>query len=86
MSRFYGVYLGEVLSTDDPQGRGRAQIQVFQVHSAATWALTSVPPGPAAGGARSTSPGYRVGDTVWVAFEGGDATLPVVMGRLPLDS
>jgi Type VI secretion system/phage-baseplate injector OB domain len=74
-TKISGVVLGTVISNLDPVNNGRVQVSIPVVGST-PWA-------PAIG---STDPDddawYEIGDTVVVAFQQGDPTFPVVLGRL----
>jgi|SRR4029453_14009817 hypothetical protein len=71
--RFYGVYRGVVANNVDPMSQLRVQVLVTAVlGNQPLWAMPCRPVGAAA------VPG--VGASVWVAFEGGDPSLPVWMG------
>ncbi len=71
-----GVYTGVVVNSADPTRRGRVQVRIPMVGPAdSSWAPVCLPPGGAAGI-------IPVGSTVVVAFEGGDADRPIVLGRL----
>lgn len=68
---------GIVISANDPEGRGRVQVQVPTLNGALeAWAPTIR--------ATRDSPesAYRDGDRVLVAFERGDARRPYVIGFL----
>lgn len=70
-----GIYRAVVLSTADPRGEGRVRVQVPQVSG---YALTDWAPPAQTGG---SVPG--VGTTVWVFFQGGDASYPVYVPPAP---
>lgn len=79
MPMFHSIYRGTVINSTDPVQRGRVQVRCESVPGATggSWAEASLPPGfNTAGGS------YRIGDKVWVCFEGGDLSRPVVMGKL----
>jgi hypothetical protein len=68
-----GLYRGVVTDNVDPAFQARVKVQVSAVFgSQPVWALPCRPVGGAAVPA--------VGASVWVAFEGCDASLPVWMG------
>ncbi len=76
MGRLPGVYMASVMSALDPMGQGRVQIRVTSAFAAANmWAPACVLGG--------TNASYKAGDTVVVAFEGGDMDHPIVLGKLP---
>jgi len=70
-----GVYRGVVTSNVDPQKTGRVQVQVPALGVSSTWAVVC-----SSGGAGRAS--YPIGSSVIVAFEGGDSSWPVVLGRI----
>ncbi len=74
---FYGVYLGQIVSNQDPSNAGRVQVRLPMTGQTA-WALVASPLGSAASG--RAQPGAKV----VVAFEGGDPSRPVVLGRVGL--
>jgi Type VI secretion system/phage-baseplate injector OB domain len=68
-----GIYRGVVSGGSDPQGRGRVQVTIPSLPSVSgIWALTSLSP--------DSRGGYRSGQSVWVMFESGNISYPVVMG------
>lgn len=79
-SSYGGVYRGRVVSSADPMGARRLQVNIPAVLGVgAGWAQTCLPFGTSAG----TPP---VGSGVWVMFEGGDPAYPVVMGAIAAGS
>ncbi len=64
-----GVQLAVVLSTADPNGRGRVQIEFPWLDSAPLWAQACMTSGPTS-------------DTAVVAFQGGDWMHPIIIGYL----
>ncbi len=74
--RLTGVYRGMVVNSGDPMKAGRVQVQVPSAGLSATWAPVCVSGAP---GGPSIQPGAKV----VVAFEGGDPSFPIVLGRLP---
>jgi uncharacterized protein involved in type VI secretion and phage assembly len=72
--RMVGVYVGMVASTGDPLSAGRVQVQVPAAGIPTMWA-----PVCSSGAGRPVIP---VGSRVVVAFEGGDADRPIVLGRI----
>jgi len=71
--RLYGMYRAIVTDNMDPTSQLRVQVQVPEVlGNQPLWAMPCRPVGSAAVPA--------VGVNVWVAFEGGDPSLPVWMG------
>lgn len=80
---FYGVYTGEVVEIDDPEGLGRIRVKVPSVHNdgdeALPWAY------PASQGFVNCGAGYgtkslpNVGDMVWVVFRFGRPQHPIYL-------
>lgn len=76
-----GIYRGVVVAVNDPEDKGRVKLRVPQLlgKTATDWAwpkdVASVRLGPP-----------KVGQGVWVMFEGGDLAFPVwvgTFGKLP---
>lgn len=65
-----GVYVGVVLGGGDPAGQGRLNVSLPALGIGPVWARACV------------SAGGRTGGKVVVAFEGGDASYPIVLGFL----
>jgi uncharacterized protein involved in type VI secretion and phage assembly len=72
---YYGVYLGVVCNNSDPQQSGRVQIRVPAL-GATAWAQVASPVGSI------TTGKVPSGATVVVAFERGDPSRPLVLGRV----
>ena len=79
---FYGVYRGEVVNNDDPDGLGRVVVKVPSVmhraeEASENWAWPIMP---------AAAKDYGVffppakGDTVWVMFENGRPEYPIYVG------
>jgi uncharacterized protein involved in type VI secretion and phage assembly len=73
-----GVYRAVVVGMTDPQAEGRLQVQIPSLGGRTLWAECCVPARRGGGGSRG-----GIGTTVWVAFENGDASRPVVLGMKP---
>jgi Type VI secretion system/phage-baseplate injector OB domain len=71
----YGLYRGTVSNNSDPEGLGRLKVIVPQAlgQNETDWAW------PAGPNVRDIAP-LDIGDPVWVGFEGGAVTHPVVVG------
>ncbi len=69
----YGVYRGVVLDSNDPSAAGRVRVDVMGIQGWAPVAVTGAPDSPA---------NIFIGATVIVAFEQGEASRPVVLGRI----
>jgi uncharacterized protein involved in type VI secretion and phage assembly len=81
---FQGAHLAEVTSLDDPDGRARVQLRLFNFdgvddHDATIWARVAA---PFAGDNRGTFFIPDVGDEVLVVFVNGDPRHPIVVGGL----
>ena len=72
---YFGVYFGVVTDSSDPQRSGRVQIRLPWLGSTA-WAPVASPAGAI------TTNKIQIGATVVVAFERGDPSRPVVLGRV----
>ncbi len=72
-----GLYRGTVVADADPLARGRLQVLVPEAGAEPAWAEV-VRPMDGGSDVRPT-----VGAVVWVAYERGTASSPVVIGRLP---
>lgn len=69
MAMMYGVFIGTVTDSMDPLRSGRARVQVPAVPGTDNWAT-------------SCTNNLRPGDKVVIAFEGGDQSRPVVLGKV----
>jgi uncharacterized protein involved in type VI secretion and phage assembly len=81
---FYGGYLAEVVSLDDPEGLARAQVRLLSFdgvtdHDGPVWARVAC---PFAGSDRGAFLLPDIGDEVFVVFVNGDSRLPVIVGGL----
>lgn len=79
LTKVFGLSRGMIVAagSSDPSSLGRVQILLPDLDPiSATWAAVAHQPGAAA------SDSYEVGDEVIVGFEGGNASYPVVLGRL----
>jgi uncharacterized protein involved in type VI secretion and phage assembly len=75
---FFGKYRGEVKGNQDPEGRGRLQVEVPEVLPGVTeWAL---PASPYAGNGVGFFALPPVGANVWVEFEAGNLRVPIWTG------
>ncbi len=75
----HGIFRGICINNMDPQATGRVQVRVPGVFGDqdSSWAM----PCRALGTPGAAPP--SVGQAVWVMFEAGDASRPVVMGTYP---
>jgi hypothetical protein len=71
----YGIYAGSVTDNLDPLSRLRVKVSVPAAGGLEMWARPCVPV------AESGVP--SVGQSVWIAFEGGDPASPVWLGVIP---
>lgn len=76
---YHGIYRGICVNNLDPMAGGRVQVRVPAASGDqdAAWALPCRPLGSPA-----VAPPH-VGETVWVMFESGDPSRPVLMGTFP---
>lgn len=74
-TRFFGVYRGVVVETNDPLSKGRIKLRVPQVlaNEITDWAWFVHIPG-------NTFVLPSIGAGVWVQFEGGDPAYPIWIG------
>jgi len=78
MAAVNGVVRGVVVDVSDPMGKARVRVRFpFLSVDGSEWAPVCGPFGTAA---LDSKP--KVGDTVVVAFEAGDARRPIVLGKL----
>ncbi|GAA1470309.1 phage baseplate assembly protein V [Microbacterium thalassium] len=71
------LHRATVLDSADPLGLGRLSVDVPSVGVASIWALPVIP-----FGARRHRP-PEPGTAVWIEFEEGDLSRPVVLGTIP---
>jgi hypothetical protein len=71
--KVWGVRFGIIEGSADARGRVQVSLPEF---GSTVWALVASPPGPASSGK------FEAGDMVVVAFVAGDASHPVVLGRV----
>lgn len=76
---FYGKYRGQVVNNIDPMMQGRVQVMVPAVlgEGRLSWAMPCVPYAGDQVGLFAVPP---VGANVWVEFEGGDPSSPILAG------
>jgi hypothetical protein len=72
----YGVYRGVIINSADPIAKGRVQVRVPDMMMGNAWAVVCT----AFGAPTSTT--TSIGSAVLVAFEGGYAQRPVVLGSI----
>jgi uncharacterized protein involved in type VI secretion and phage assembly len=73
-----GIHLGEVVEDTDPEGLNRVRVRLAGL-GLELWAPVLIPGGGAGYGVALTP---RSGETVAVAFPGGDPVRPLVLGAL----
>lgn len=76
--KYYGLYRGTVTRNDDPDRRGRIQAKVLQVGHTRAPDVWIDPSFDSAGTIRGAFWPPEVGDSVRVAFEHGDPSIPIV--------
>lgn len=74
--RYYGLYRAEVKAVDDPETRGRIQVQCPEVGHTQKLNKWVDPAFAGAGAQRGWFWPPEIGDSVWVSFERGDASKP----------
>ena len=74
MAQYPGIYRGVIVNAVDPGANGRVQIRVPSLAIATQWAFVCT----AVGAPRNSVP--SIGSDVVVAFEGGSADHPIVLG------
>lgn len=77
----FGLYRGVVVSTADPQQKGRLLVQIPAVLGADTtaWALPVLRQPYTIAALKLP----KIGSAVWIAFEAGSPNLPVWLGGIP---
>jgi hypothetical protein len=74
LNNLSGLYRGVVVGTTDPTGLGRLRVSIPVVTGAnSAWAFPVLP-------TPTSKVDAKVGDGVWVAFEGGDRAYPIFVG------
>lgn len=78
---FYGKYRAKVVDVKDPQKRGRIRVMCPKVlgEYKSSWCEPCIPVAYDFGGDFSIP---KVGEFVWVEFEGGDPNKPIYTGGL----
>lgn len=78
--RYYGVFLGTVLSVDDPDKLGRVRIECDQYEDASDDVVWATVTRPAAGKKTGVFFTPKVGDQVVLGYLAGDVGEPVILG------
>lgn len=80
MEKYYGKYRAIVVDIEDPDERGRIRVQCPKVlHEAkSAWCEPCIPFAYEAGGDFYLP---KMGDTVWIEFEGGNVNTPIWVGN-----
>ena len=78
---FYGKYRAKVVDVNDPQKRGRIRVMCPRVlrEAKSSWCEPCIPVAYDYGGDFAIP---KVGEFVWVEFEGGDPNKPIYTGGL----
>lgn len=76
---YFGKYRARVVDVSDPEERGRVKVQCPSVlgDGKSPWCEVCIPVAYEGGGDFCLP---KVGDTVWVEFEGGDSDKPILSG------
>lgn len=78
------VYCALVVANEDPNKLGRLKVRLPSIlGDAELWAVPSIPIGVEVNNLQDIVP--ETGAMVWIAFEGGDLTRPVWIGRVFTD-
>lgn len=89
-NEYTGMYRGTVLDNEDPEGRGRCKVYVYGVYDEKfkeekgqylPWAEPSQPLFCGGHGKNGTFQCPDMDATVWVFFESGDITRPIMFGQ-----
>ena len=77
---YFGKYKAKVVDLNDPEKRGRIRVQCPKVlgDSKSSWCEPCIPVAYEKGGDFCLP---KLGDTVWVEFEEGDANQPIWVGN-----
>lgn len=77
---YYGKYRAQVVDVDDPQQRGRIRVLCPATlgKSKSSWCNPCIPVAYDYGGDFAVP---KIGETVWIEFEGGDVNKPIYVGN-----
>lgn len=78
--KYYSLYQGIVVRNNDTQGQGRIKVKVPALGRDEEIAAFAYPVSPFAGDQHGFFFPPEVGSCVWVAFEGGNPSLPIYLG------